>query len=76
MQIGENILMTVIAETATVDMGQLDLLISEFEDNFVRVDEHISHLLEQDWNQKLLEMLPFIFAFISRILTTKNFSSI
>jgi hypothetical protein len=46
VQIGENILMTVIAESATVDMGQLDLMISEFEDNFVRVDEHISHLLE------------------------------
>ena len=51
VQIGENILMTVIAESATVDMGQLDLMISEFEDNFVRVDEHISHLLEQDWNK-------------------------
>ena len=41
VQIGENILMTVIAESASVDIGQLDLLISEFEDNFVRVDEHI-----------------------------------
>ncbi len=44
--IGENILMTVIAETESVDMGQLDILISEFEENFVRVDEHIKPLLE------------------------------
>lgn len=47
VQIGENILMTVIAESATVDIGQLDLLISEFEDNFVRVDEHIAQIIEQ-----------------------------
>ena len=46
MTIGENILMTVIAESATVDMGQLDLLISEFEENFVKVDEAIKPLLE------------------------------
>ncbi len=46
MTIGENILMTVIAETESVDMGQLDILISEFEENFVRVDEHIKPLLE------------------------------
>ena len=47
VQIGENILMTVIAESASVDIGQLDLLIAEFEDNFVRVDEHIGQVVEQ-----------------------------
>lgn len=39
--------MTVIAESESVDMGQLDILISEFEDNFVRVDTHIGHLEQQ-----------------------------
>lgn len=57
MQIGENILMTVIAESASVDIGQLDLLIAEFEDNFVRVDEHIGQILEQQWP---FPRLPFI----------------
>ena len=47
VQIGESILMFVIAETATVDMGQLDLLISEFEENFARVDEHIGQMVDQ-----------------------------
>ena len=47
MQIGDNILMTVIAESATVDMGQLDLLIQEFEENFASVDEYIGKLIEQ-----------------------------
>ena len=46
VQIGESILMFVIAETATVDLGQLDLLISEFEENFVRVDEHIAQMAD------------------------------
>lgn len=53
MTIGENILMTVIAETESVDMGQLDILISEFEENFVRVDEHIKPLLEAQWTNIL-----------------------
>ena len=39
--------MTVIAESESVDMGQLDILISEFEDNFVSVDTHIGQILEQ-----------------------------
>ena len=47
VQIGENILMTVIAESASVDIGQLDLLIQEFDDNFRGVDEHIGQILEQ-----------------------------
>ena len=34
VQIGSNILMIVIADTATVDLGQLDLLISEYSSNF------------------------------------------
>ena len=42
VQIGQNILMTVISETATVDMGQLDLLIAEFTSNFELVDKHIA----------------------------------
>lgn len=46
VQIGENILMTVIAESASVNMGQLDLLIKEFENNFVSVDEHIEQIIE------------------------------
>ena len=45
VQIGENILMTVISESATVDMGQVDLLISEFEENFLSVDSHIGNIL-------------------------------
>ena len=44
VQIGQNILMTVISETASVDMGQLDLLIQEFSSNFELVDKHISTL--------------------------------
>ena len=47
VQIGENILMTVIAESASVDIGQLDLLISEFEENFLAVDSHIGQIIEQ-----------------------------
>ena len=47
VQIGENILMTVIAESDSVDIGQLDLLIQEFEDNFTSVDEHIGQFQEQ-----------------------------
>ena len=47
VQIGENILMTVIAETASVDMGQLDLLIAEFEHNFLPVDQHIDSILAE-----------------------------
>ena len=47
VQIGENILMTVIAESDSVDIGQLDLLIQEFEDNFTKVDEHIGQFTEQ-----------------------------
>ena len=46
VQIGDNILMTVIAESSSVDMGQIDLLISEFEDNFAAVDTHIAQILE------------------------------
>lgn len=41
VQIGKNILMTVIAESASVNMGQLDLLIKDFEQNFACVDDHI-----------------------------------
>ena len=47
VQIGENILMTVIAESDSVDMGQLDIMISEFEDNFVSVDSYIGEVVEQ-----------------------------
>ena len=47
VQIGENILMTVISEAATVDMGQLDLLIKEFETNFAPVAKHIEQVMEQ-----------------------------
>ena len=47
VQIGQNILMTVIAETATVDMGQLDLLIAEFKSNFELVDKHIATMDQQ-----------------------------
>jgi hypothetical protein len=39
--------MTVIAESDSVDIGQLDLLIQEFEDNFTKVDEHIGQFTEQ-----------------------------
>ena len=38
--------MTVIAESDSVDIGQLDILISEFEENFARVDEHIGGFLD------------------------------
>ena len=44
VSIGENILMTVIAESASVDMGQLDIMISEFEENFTSVDEYINQI--------------------------------
>ena len=40
--------MTVIAESDTVDMGQLDLLIAEFEHNFVSVGQHIAQLFEEE----------------------------
>lgn len=39
--------MTVIAESASVDMGQLDLLISEFEENFQQVDDFIGQIPQQ-----------------------------
>ena len=48
VQIGNNILMTVIAESDSVDMGQLDLLIEEFNENFLPVDDHILQFLEQN----------------------------
>lgn len=54
VQIGNNILMTVIAESDSVDMGQLDLLIEEFNENFLPVDDHILQFLEQNnWGYQL-----------------------
>ena len=44
VQIGANILMVVIAETETLDIGGVDLLIKEFSSNFMQVNPVIEEL--------------------------------
>ena len=44
VQIGTNILMTTISEAESLDVGQLDLLIAQFETNFKKVDGVMENL--------------------------------
>ena len=39
MQIGKNILLIVICETKSLDMGQLDLVCEDFNNNFIKIDK-------------------------------------
>ena len=43
-QIGANILMVVIAETESVDMSQVDMLIKDFSTNFMPVTQIVEEL--------------------------------
>jgi hypothetical protein len=44
MQIGKNILLIVIAETDSLDMGALDLMCSDYRVNFQKVDKFIEDM--------------------------------
>ena len=41
MQIGKNILLILICETQDLDMGALDLMCTDFKQNFLKVDKFI-----------------------------------
>lgn len=44
MQIGRNILLIVICETATLDVGALDLVCEDYRVNFAKVDKYIDEI--------------------------------
>ena len=44
MQIGKNLLMIVICETQSLDIGSLDLMCADFQTNFLKVDKFIDDL--------------------------------
>jgi len=44
MQIGKNILLIVICETATLDIGSLDSMCADYRSNFQKVDQFIDTL--------------------------------
>ena len=46
-QIGKNILLILICETKTLDMGALSLLGQEFKQNFAEVDRFIDKIAKQ-----------------------------
>jgi hypothetical protein len=43
-QIGKNILLILICETNSLDMGALDLMCNDFKTNFVKVDKFIEEI--------------------------------
>ena len=44
MQIGKNILLIIICETKSLDMGALDMMCSDYKTNFLKVDKFIEEI--------------------------------
>ncbi len=44
MQIGKNILLILICETDTMDIGALDVMCTEYKKNFEKVDKFIEEI--------------------------------
>ena len=49
VQIGKNILLILICETESLDIGSLDLMCNEFKTNFVKVDKFIEDINNKQW---------------------------
>lgn len=47
MQIGKNILLIIIAETDTLDIGSLDSMCADYRSNFAKVDRFIDDINKQ-----------------------------
>jgi len=44
MQIGKNILLILICETETLDIGALDMMCEDYKTNFLKVDKFIDEI--------------------------------
>ena len=59
MQIGKNILLIIIAETDTLDIGSLDNMCADYRTNFQKVDKFIEDINKQQWLYLMLIPLHF-----------------
>ncbi len=47
MQIGKTLLLILICETKSLDMGALDLMCADYQHNFLKVDKFIDEINKQ-----------------------------